>query len=318
MLSLQRKIVFFFCITAVYLFLAGCEAPLNLDGVEREKTQVVHRYDELQQATHSRELVVVVGSAGAVLLSDNFGKQWRRLELAGRPSLIDVDACSDDHFIALDAARKLWVSDKLASQWQQVDVATEEVVLALTCDAHNNYWVVAGFSTILSSTDGGQNWQETSQGEDVQLTSIQFVNESTGYITGEFGTVLKTVDGGDYWERIMDLPGEFYPQAALFLDAQQGWVVGLNGAIFHTADGGNSWNAQDSGTQMPFYGITSLGDQLYAVGENGQVIRYYQGAWQPLKHDQHVRSYLRAATAVDDNLVVAGGSGALFSLSLTN
>ena len=124
------------------------------------------------------------------------------------------------------------------------------------------------------------SWNEESFGDDAQLTSVQFLDESTAFITGEFGMVLKTSDGGASWERIADIPGEFYPQAAHFVDAERGWAVGLNGAILHTSDGGESWQSQDSGVNIPLYGITGAGETLYAVGENGFVLRYAAGSWQ--------------------------------------
>ena len=174
---------------------------------------------------------------------------------------------------------------------------------------------MAGFSTILSSADGGGSWNEFSLGDDAQLTSVQFLADGTAYITGEFGMVLKSSDAGASWDRITDLPGEFYPQAAHFVDAKRGWAVGLNGAILHTTDGGESWQSQNSGVKMPLYGVTGAGETLYAVGENGFVLRYAAGSWQELPRENNILSYLRAVSADGDSLLVAGGNGVLFTLA---
>jgi photosystem II stability/assembly factor-like uncharacterized protein len=293
----------------------GCEAPLNLTGVQLELKNPVHRYDQLQAIARDGAQLVVVGGAGVVLVSPDNGQNWQRLELPSRPALIDVTRCANGQYIALDAGRRLWIADASATNWRPQDIATAEAVMALSCDEQNRIWVVGGFSTILSSEDDGASWSEFSFGDDMQLTSVQFVDVDTGYVVGEFGVVLKTMDGGANWEQAADLPGEFYPQAAHFVDAQRGWAVGLNGAILHTSDGGDSWGSQDSGVSIPLYGITGMGERLFAVGENGVILRYRAGVWQALPHENNVLSYLRGVNTDGDSLLVAGGNGILFTVA---
>jgi photosystem II stability/assembly factor-like uncharacterized protein len=302
-------------LVAIAVCLLGCEAPLNLAGVNQELAKPVHRYDQFQAAARNDQQMVVVGDAGTVLVSDDSGQNWQRQELPGRPLLIDLALCPDDRYVALDTMRRVWISNSSATDWQAQPIETAQAVMALTCDGQNRIWVVAGFSTILSSSDGGGSWNEDSSGDDAQLTSVQFIDDSTAFITGEFGMVLKTSNAGASWDRVADMPGEFYPQAAHFVDINQGWVVGLNGAILHTTDGGESWQSQDSGVNIPLYGITGVGESLYAVGENGFVLRYVAGSWQELPHENNILSYLRAASANHDSLLVAGGNGVLFTLA---
>ncbi|MCB1676304.1 MAG: hypothetical protein KDI01_08435 [Halioglobus sp.] len=297
------------------LCVAGCEAPLDLSGVQRELAQPVHRYDQLQALARNGAQVVVVGGAGVVLVSQDDGHSWQRRSLPGQPALIDVSRCPDGRYVALDMGRQLWISDSAAANWQAAPIETGEAVLALTCDTRNRIWVVGGFSTILSTADDGASWSEYSFGDDMQLTAVQFLDADTGYVTGEFGLVLKTTDGGASWEQAAVLPGDFYSQDAVFIDARRGWAVGLNGAVFHTDDGGGSWQTQDSGTNLPLYGIAAAGDTLFAVGENGIVMRYREGAWQRLPHDNSVLSYLRGVSPGSDTVLLAGGNGTLFNLA---
>jgi len=299
----------------IAICLSACEAPLDLSGVEQELAKPVHRYDQLQAAAHKEQQFVVVGSAGAVLVSTDNAENWQRQELPGRPSLIDVALCADGSYVALDTARQVWVSDENAGNWQPHPIETAEAVMALTCDPDNRYWVVGSFTTILSSEDGGESWDEMSYDEDAQLTAIQFVDADTAYITGEFGMVLKSVDAGVTWERVADIPGDFYPQAAYFMDTDRGWVVGLNGAIMHTADGGESWQVEGSGVSVPLYGITGVDETLYAVGENGIVLNYQAGRWETLPQEHNVLSYLRAVSCNDGRLLVAGGNGVLLPMA---
>ncbi len=53
--------------------IAACEAPLNLEQVEAEKTRELRRYDMLQAAAHTGDRVAVVSSIGAIVTSGDSG-----------------------------------------------------------------------------------------------------------------------------------------------------------------------------------------------------------------------------------------------------
>ena len=301
---------------ALSLAVMGCEAPLNLSGVDQERGRLLHRYDQFQGAADNGGVLAVVGAGGTVLTSNNKGLDWQRRQLDGSPSLIGVAACPDGTFGALDPLHRLWVSTDGAASWRQRRIESPEVPLALTCDPQNRFWVVGGFTTIWMSADGGENWQEDSLGEDAQLTSVQFVDQDAGFITGEFGTVLVTRNAGLSWERANDLPDEFYPQASLFLDRDQGWVVGLNGRTFHTADSGNSWVSRNLDSDVSLFGLAAQGNRLFAVGDHGTLWTLHGEQWAPYAHGKPAASFLKVIQPVEDGvLLVAGGGGALFRIS---
>ena len=95
---------------AVFLIATGCEAPLNLVGVEQERERLLHRYDQFQAVADNGSVLVVVGAGGTVLTSRNQGLDWQRTQLDGMPSLIGVTACPDGTLGALDPRNKLWIS----------------------------------------------------------------------------------------------------------------------------------------------------------------------------------------------------------------
>ena len=103
---------------AILVLLVGCEAPLNLDGVKKVSAMPVKRVDQFQSAASNGKAVVVVGQDGIVLVSTDQAKSWTRQELSGAPSLIEVAACPDGTFAALDAVHKVWVSADSGKSWQ--------------------------------------------------------------------------------------------------------------------------------------------------------------------------------------------------------
>lgn len=305
-------------VVAVLLTLAGCEAPLILDGVEKMRAEPIHRTDRYQAAVAHGDNVVVVGNQGVILRSGDGGRSWERQELADWPALVDVTACDDGTFVALAYDRVVFVSRDGGASWNEKSLnQTSETPQAITCAPGGRLWVVGSFTFIWSSDDHGDSWNEVSRDEDAILTSVQFFDADNGIVLGEFGTALRTTDGGANWEAMEPLPDEFYPQEALFRDPMNGWIIGLGGSILHTTDGGASWNPQHSGTQVSLFGIEDVGGTLYVVGGEGTMLVNHNDQWLPVDHGKPVRLYLRAIEHLGERRVLVGGiAGALHVVDL--
>lgn len=316
---LARLLLIFFGV----FFLAACEAQLDLSKVERERQQPTTRFDQFQAAARTADMLVVVGSGGVVLRSPDGGRNWTRHELAiadeplTAPGLIDIAACPDGSFVILDIGRRLWLSDGAATVWESRTIDMMDEPLALTCDPRGRIWIVGGFSTLMVTANKGESWTDLSLGEDAMFTTIQFLDENNGVISGEFGSFLVTADGGETWQRGAVISEEFYPQDAHFVSPRDGWVVGLTGLIFHTTDGGQTWTRQESGTEVPLYGLAEAHGRVFAVGDHATLLVHRDGAWRAVPRAQRKFGYLRVIQPLADNRVlVAGGAGTLATLDL--
>lgn len=311
----------FTLLIAAWSVLGGCEAPLDLSGVEAQRAEPVRRFDQFKSSAATDKRLIVVGDHGVVLTSVDQGKSWSRQELEGNPYLASVTACPDGSIVALDRYRRVWLSENAndtSNHWESRDISTAEPTLSISCDTHNQLWVTAGFSTILSSRDKGKTWTGVSQDEDMQFGTIQFVSDDYAVVTGEFGAFFVSRDGGMSWERGSDIPDEFFPLAAHFADKNTGWVSGLNGTILHTNDGGANWQRQDTGTQSPLYYLIANTGRVYAAGDSGVLLQLLGQHWVDVKQNKQVRSYNIAMAALgDDQLLVAGGAGTLGVVTIT-
>lgn len=313
-----KSLIRFLC-GVLLLTATGCEAPLDLKGVEQVSKMPTKRFDRFQSLARSGEALVAVGFNGTVLVSTDGAKEWKRLDLSGALDLIEVVACNDGSLAALDATRKVWISTDSGDSWNAKVIDTEESVTTLACGPDNKLWVGGSFTSIFSSEDKGESWLLSSLYEDAMFTSIQFLDESYGVATGEFGMVVVSTDGGETWDLVSNMPNDFYPESTLFLDPDNGYAVGLNGKILKTVDGGVSWTYEESGTEAPLYGLTVHDGGLYVVGEGGIMLHLANGRWQPVQHGKPTRSYLRSALSVNDQeLLIAGGAGALYLVSTQN
>lgn len=296
--------------------LIGCEAPLQMEGVEQRRSEPVRYSDKLQAATSHGDTIIVVGNQGLILTSNDEGRSWSRNKLPDWPALIDVAACPNGLFAALAVEGQVWISADKGGDWFPHPFKTEEAPQAITCDPQNRLWIVGSFSSILSSSDSGETWKFNSLDEDIILTNIQFLDMQNAVISGEFGTVLKSDDGGDSWQRMPDIKEEFYPHAMYFNDPNSGWLVSLRGQILYTTDGAESWVLQESQTIAPLYGIEKVANDIYIVGGEGIVLKLQGNQWLRINHGKPIRLYLRAVVSIgNDKLLIAGNEGALYVLS---
>ena len=305
-------------VLAAVFVLTGCEAPLNLTGVDQEQAKSVHAFDQFKALASNAQKVVVVSDVGVLLVSDLNAEQWQRVQLPTKASFVGIVACPNDRFAAVDSRRTLWVSDTGADNWQPKPIDTQESLMGLACDHANTIWIGASFSTLLTSKDFGDTWAMSSQDEDLLFTAIQFLEDGTAVIAGEFGTVMFSQEGAD-WERAELLPNDFYPMGLHFRSREQGWVSGLNGTILHTADGGQTWLRQETDTKAPLYNFATAGDRLFVLGDNGTLLEHQSGHWAQVAAMPDLSSYLIGAVSLSgERLLLAGGAGTLKTIELSD
>lgn len=296
------------------LLLAGCEAKLDLSGVEAGSAETNQRTDYYQAMASTPQATLLAGNNGVLLTSLDQGKNWSRQVIANGRSLIDLDSCADGSFIALSFDNRLWHSADQGKSWTSFKLPTDEQMLTAACSPSGAWWVAGGLSTLLGSTDQGTSWNDNSLGEDAMLTNLQFIDAEHAVVTGEFGLFFSSSDGGTSWQQAGSLPDEFYPHASYFLNHDEGWVGGLNGFIYHTTDAGQHWQRQQTPLSAPVFNFLASSGGLFAVGDNSSVLRLTGDRWKALDTPEQP-VYLRAM-AEDGNarLVVAGGRGLLLTL----
>ncbi|PCJ47016.1 MAG: glycosyl hydrolase [Gammaproteobacteria bacterium] len=318
---MQRLRLFFLGIISI--FLIGCEAPLNLDLMVAEKNNFVHRSDRFQKITRNNDAIVLVGSFGTILVSNDDGVTWSRQNLKSQDTLIDVTTCPDSSFVALGLEGLIWRSEDNGKTWISYELSTNETPQTLDCAPDGKIWVAGSYTTFFSSADKGLTWKSESLDEDMIISYIKFFNASDGIATAEFGMIIKTHDGGNTWNLQPSMPNEFYPIASLFTDMNTGWVAGLGGKMFFTNDGGENWINEITNVPVPIYSLSIDSTKIYALGALGtllvrQLDKTVAPKWLAFETDINIRTYLRASLPIENHIIVAGGSGTLVRLANSN
>ena len=185
--------------------------------------------------TLAGDRAVAVGERGHVLLSDDYGRSWRQVQVPTRTTLTAV------HF---------------ASPLVGWAVGHENVILA-TRDGGESW-----------------TRQYPPGGIDERYLDVHFLNPGTGLAVGAYGFARITADGGETWQAI-DISEEgmhlnrlsMGPDGRLFLAVE-------GGQLFSSGDGGESWEELPSPYDGSLFGILPLGPRiLLTYGLRGHVFR---------------------------------------------
>ena len=183
---------------------------------------------------------IAVGDAGTVLLSNDNGITWQRIE----------------PFTA-QTFRNVFIKDSLTF---------------FAVASHDN-----GLGEVFKTIDGGYNWTMMYNITNRSLRDIHFANDSIGYIVGYPSFVGKTTDGGDTWLDISNLGnigGELV--SVYFLNQDTGYVGRniTNNAMYKTENGGATWSQVFGYGGQGCYTIKFLNDTLgYAGAYNSRIFR---------------------------------------------
>jgi len=291
--------------------LSACSKGPDMSGIAAERERTVRRYDISQSIASNGKVVVVGTQSGAVLLSNDQGKTWKRTAL-GNTSLVDITVCVDKKFLAIDHYHKVWFADADGQNWKSAVLDKPRTPIAVTCDKKGGWWVAGTNAVIARSTDQGKSWTATELNEDKQITHIQFLDDKNGIALGEFGLTVTTEDGGATWKKGPKIPGDFYPYAALFSSRNEGWVSGIAGQILHTMDGGKTWTKQVNATQAALNRLFLQDGVPFGVGSVGVIARLDGDTWRAVPYTDPVPVFLGGGASLpDQSAVVIGGPGGL-------
>lgn len=178
--------------------------------------------------------------------------------------------------------------------------------LAAVAAAGDRLVAVGQRGHVLTSGDGGRSWDQAAVPVSADLTAVRFVSPERGWAVGHDGVVLATLDGGRSWALQLDgrrlaalLEAERPPAggaeaarlavlraqgAGLALldvwfaeDGRSGFAVGAFDLVVHTQDGGARWvpwvGRTDNPRGLHLHALARAGGEVYAVGEQGLVLR---------------------------------------------
>jgi len=201
------------------------------------------------------------------------------LDLAARPSplasqslLLSV-ARAGDRVIAVGQRGHIVYSDDQGASWKQAGVPVSSDLTAVWFAGVRAGWAVGHDGVILHSADGGQTWVKQLDGRQAHSLMVEDLERKVA--SGKYPERTKALltEAKRYRDEGPDKP--FLD--VWFPDEKNGFAVGAYNLIFRTSDGGAHWESWFDRTDNPGFhhlnAIRGAGDELYAVGERGLVLR---------------------------------------------
>jgi photosystem II stability/assembly factor-like uncharacterized protein len=206
---------------------------------------------------------------------------------------------------------RIWMTKDGGSLWNMMDFhgdytayMDEFVITSIVSSDENTFWAIAGDGCIVRFTSEG-DWETIKLGTDLPLVEIFFKNEIVGWISARrnaFATayslhefkenyenaLFKTEDGGESWVMTNN---QYQFRDMYFRDMQHGWAVGADslhhGVVLETNNGGEDWTVQMDSLKAPLNGISYKDGYVWAVGQNGLILRMKDTSYVSAIEQQH-------------------------------
>lgn len=229
----------------------------------------------------TQDSLVVVGSRGHVLVSQDDGDSWTQSKVPSRVALTSVYFADESNGWAVghDAIILRTVDGGL--NWERVHYAPEQEKPLLAVRFNDNGatgYAYGAYGYVLKSIDSGKTWAEKSFGDedgepdDFHINAVAKSKSGTLYLAAEAGAAYRSGDQGGSWERIYAAyEGSFFGVLPLVEDSLL--MYGLQGHVFRSDDAGESWAQIDTTSTATLNGGTILKDgTIVIVGNEGVML----------------------------------------------
>ena len=146
--------------------------------------------------------IVAVGDRGYIVISDDFGKTWRRAKAPAAPLLTALDFLDEQLAIAVGHDSVILVTSDRGETWTQAfSAASEQRPLLDILFVKKDFAVAVGaYGAYYESVDAGKTWtaRKIIQ-DDKHFNAILELGEGRLIILGEAGTILASNDWGKTW-----------------------------------------------------------------------------------------------------------------------
>ncbi|MCF6239458.1 MAG: YCF48-related protein, partial [Candidatus Marinimicrobia bacterium] len=255
-------------------------------------------FSTIRDIHYANGIWMLVGPSGKIFRSLDQGLNWTEITTPTSAFLLAI-SYADGIWIATGFDRTILRSTNDGLVWSEIDVSStllSGTPLYGVDSSGGGTWIAGGgvnSGAVIKSSDGGLTWSSRDVAGSGSIRAVDFANNEWRAV-GRSGTLITSLDNGDNWS--LDKPANINLTGIAWGDDR--WLISGDSNTVLGSDDGTSFSLLTPRKSEDLFGISHNGDFLTAVGEEGTIVRSFNGS---IWHDQSITGILENFFSIVDN-----------------
>lgn len=190
----------------------------------------------------SENFVIIVGVAGTIIITTNFGENWEQINLQTYQDIWGVYVFNDSTGFICAKDGNLFKTTNAGNSWQKDSIEYQLAYWDMQFMNADTGFISCSNGIILKTTNGGNTWSQKSTGDFSSLYSIEILPDKKIVTAGSSGKIYYSTDFGNTFNQSI-VPVNLLVEDLGFANNDIGYVVGpaAFGGVNKTTDGGITW-----------------------------------------------------------------------------
>jgi photosystem II stability/assembly factor-like uncharacterized protein len=279
---MERKLRAYSLIKTLFVLIAlanvGCHREVAVPPLPLRNITLTDKFFDVWPTSPTRAFVV--GDRGKVLLTEDGGRNWKRIDIGTQLGIFGIQMTDDQNGYLCGQDGLVMRTRDGGKTWKRLESRTHLFIFGVSFPDANHGFFVGDRALVLSTTNGGETFikrhlqrifppEQADYAlpyEEPVLYSTSFTDVDHGWVVGELGRIWATENGGKSWkEQQQGLVPQWKRQPGInddknfldfllptffsvsFRDQKHGAACGLEGWVIQTNDGGNTWTFAHQG-----------------------------------------------------------------------
>ena len=216
---MERKLRAYSLIKTLFVLIAlataACHREVAVPPLPLRNITLTDKFFDVWPTSPTRAFVV--GDRGKVLLTEDGGRTFKRIDIGTQLGVFGIQMTDDQNGYLCGQDGLVMRTRDGGKTWKRLNSRTHLFIFGLSFPDTNHGFFVGDRALVMSTTNGGESFHQAPACERI------FPPELADYAL-------------PYEEPVL--------YSASFVDVDHGWVVGELGRIWATENGGKSWNEQ--------------------------------------------------------------------------
>src|SRR5882757_9220909 len=256
----------------VGLTTAACHREVAVPPMPVHNIRFTDKFFDVWPTSPTRAFIV--GDRGKVLLTEDGGKTFQRINIGVNLGIFGIQMTDDQNGFLCGQDGLIMRTRDGGKTWERLNSRTHLFIFGMSFTDRLHGFLVGDRALVMNTSNGGETFFKRQLDrqfppeladyalpyQEPVLYSTKFVDVNHGFVVGELGRIWGTENGGKSWseqqqslvaqwkralgpnedQRFADfiLPTFF---GVSFRDLKHGAACGLEGVVIQTEDGGKTW-----------------------------------------------------------------------------